>query len=95
MNIVCDVMGFIGNVIAGAKKAIPVLAAKVGTVLLFFITIGFFAGFFIAKLGYNWLVLLVPLISMAVMWKKLDEGFLVLILLIVLVIWAMPEIFMS
>lgn len=87
-------MGFVNDIITGAKKAIPALAAKVGTVLLFFITIGFFAGFFVAKLGYNWLVLLVPLISMAVMWKKLDEGFLVLILLIVIV-WAVPEIFMG
>ena len=86
-------MGVIGNVITGIKKAIPALAAKIGTILLFFITVGFFAGYFVGRLGYNWLVLLVPLISMAVMWKKLDEGFLVLILLIVLV-FMLPEVFM-
>lgn len=85
-------MGFIGSTIAGLKKAIPWLAAKVGTILLFFFTIGFFAGFFLARQGYNELILIVPIISMLVMWQKLDEGFLVFVLGIILIFVA-PHIF--
>jgi uncharacterized membrane protein len=86
-------MGFIGDLIVSAKKAIPVLAAKVASVLLFFLIIGLFIGFWLAKQGYNMWALVLPIIALFVMWQKLDEGFLVLILCAVLLFIA-PEFFM-
>ncbi|MDD5163196.1 MAG: hypothetical protein PHD95_03230 [Candidatus ainarchaeum sp.] len=86
-------MSFLGDFIAGAKKAIPVLAAKVASVLLFFAIIGMFAGFWLAKQGYSIWALALPIIALFVMWQKLDEGFLVLILGAVLLFVA-PEFFL-
>ncbi len=86
-------MGFIGDFIDGTKKAIPVLAAKVASILLFFAIIGMFAGFWLANQGYNIWALVLPIIALFVMWQKLDEGFLVLILAAVLLFVA-PEFFM-
>jgi hypothetical protein len=85
-------LGFLSDVISGAKKTIPWLAAKVGTILLFFFTIGFFAGYFVGQRGYSWIVLFIPVISMVVMWKKLDEGFLVFVLGVILIVFF-PELF--
>jgi len=86
-------MGFVGSAIEGTKKAIPWLAAKIGTVLLFFLTLGFFLGYWLSSQGYNEFVLVLPVIAMLVMWKKLDEGVLLLILFAIFV-WIAPEIFM-
>ncbi|MDD5148582.1 MAG: hypothetical protein PHH08_03920 [Candidatus ainarchaeum sp.] len=87
-------MGVLGSIIGGIKKAIPVLAAKVASILLFFIIIGLFIGFWLARQGYNIWVLALPIVALFVMWQKLDEGFLVLVLAAVLVFLA-PEFFMG
>ncbi|MBN1940664.1 MAG: hypothetical protein JW772_00620 [Candidatus Diapherotrites archaeon] len=87
-------MAVLGNLITGVKKAIPVLAAKVASVLLFFLVVGLFLGFWLARSGYNVFVLVLPLVGLAAMWYKLDEGFLVLILCVILVLVA-PELFMA
>jgi len=79
-------MGFVKDFIDGAKKAIPGIAAKIGTFLLFIFMLGMFFGYFIvAQKGA--IYLLVPIVSMAVMYYKLDEGTAVFLLLMALAIF--------
>ena len=87
-------MALVGNIVEGIKKTIPVIAAKVGSILLFFIIVGLFIGFWLAKQGYNFWVLALPVVALFVMWQKLDEGFLVLVLSAV-AIFGFPEFFMA
>lgn len=75
------------------KHTIPVLFAKIGTFFLFIFTIGMVAGYFFATLGYNYFILLVPVVAMVVMWQKLDEGALVFVALIAIAFFF-PEFFM-
>lgn len=73
-------MGLVSDLIEGTKKAIPEIAKKIGTFLLFVFTLGVFFGYFIvAEKGP--IYLLVPVVSMFVMYYKLDEGTLVFVLL--------------
>ena len=80
-------MGFVKDFIEWSKKAIPSIAAKIGTFLLFIFALGMFFGYFIvAQKGA--IYLLVPIVAMAVMYYKLDEGILVFVLLLaVAVFW--------
>ena len=79
-------MGFVSDFIEGTKKAIPGIAAKVGSFLLFIFALGMLFGYFIvAQKGA--IFLLVPIISMSVMYYKLDEGTLVFILLMAIAIF--------
>ncbi|HIH21443.1 MAG: hypothetical protein J4478_00945 [Candidatus Diapherotrites archaeon] len=79
-------MGFVSDFIEGTKKAIPGIAAKVGSFLLFIFVLGMLFGYFIvAQKGA--IFLLVPIISMAVMYYKLDEGTLVFVLLMAVAIF--------
>ena len=79
-------MGFVKEFIDGVKKAIPGIAAKIGTFLLFIFALGMFFGYFIvAQKGA--IYLLVPIISMAVMYYKLDEGTAVFLLLMALAVF--------
>jgi len=80
-------MSFINDFIDGAKKAIPAIAAKIGTFLLLIFALGMFFGYYIvAQKGP--IYLLVPLVSMVVMYYKLDEGFLVFAaLMAIAILW--------
>lgn len=73
-------------------KGVPALLAKIGSVLLFIFTVGMLLGYFFAVQGYNYFVLLIPFVSIAVMWHKLDEGAFVFIVLMVIAL-LFPEFF--
>ena len=77
-------MGFVFDFMKWVANAIPVLIAKVATFLLIVFTFGLFAGYALAFLGYSPYYLLIPVIGMVVMWYKLDEGFVLLLLLLTL-----------
>jgi len=78
---------FFGKVI----QSIPVLATKIGTVLLFIFTLGLLAGYYISASGISPALFLIPIAAMLVMWYKLDEGVFVLVLLTILVLFF-PEL---
>jgi uncharacterized protein YacL len=80
-------MGQVANFFSRIIKSIPVLLAKVGTIILLIFTAGLFTGYLIAVLHLSPILLAVPVISMFVMWYKLDEGVLVLLLLGTIVIF--------
>ncbi|MFA4855389.1 MAG: hypothetical protein WC634_02245 [archaeon] len=84
------VANFFGKII----KAIPALVAKVGTVLLLIFTIGMVAGYALALGAITPAIFLIPIVAMAVMWYRLDEGVLILILLTAIIL-LFPEIFNS
>jgi len=84
----------VANIFSGVFKAIPVLLLKAGTMLLLLFTIGMFAGYSIATLNITPVIFLIPVIAMLVMWYKLDEGVLILILLTLLVVFF-PEVLNS
>lgn len=81
------VENFFGRVI----QSIPVLATKIGTVLLFIFTVGLFAGYYISSSGTSPALFLIPVAAMFIMWYKLDEGVFVLVLLTILVLFF-PEL---
>lgn len=87
-------MSWIANFGSGLVKQIPVLLAKIGTVFLLVLTVGVAAGYFFALSGFSYLIFIVPIASMAVMWKKLDEGTLVFIVLLA-VVFMFPEFFLG
>lgn len=87
-------MTVVANFFSKVIKAIPVLVAKVGTVLLLIFTIGMVAGYALALGAVTPAIFLVPLAAMAVMWYRLDEGVLILILLAAAIL-LFPEIFNS
>ena len=87
-------MSWIANFGSGLIRQIPVLFAKIGTVMLFILTVGMAAGYFFAISGYSYLIFIVPVASMAVMWKKLDEGTLVFAALLA-VAFLFPEFFLG
>ena len=80
-------MAFVAKFFGGIIKAIPVLWLKIGTVLVFLFTLGLAAGYMMAVLQITPLILLIPILSMFVMWYKLDEGVLLLLLLSMVVIF--------
>lgn len=84
-------MAFVANLFNGIIKAIPSLVAKIGTVLLLIFTIGLVAGYAIAIAGITPFIFLIPVAAMFVMWYRLDEGVLVLIILTALVLFF-PEV---
>ncbi|MCX6799240.1 MAG: hypothetical protein NTW59_04055 [Candidatus Diapherotrites archaeon] len=83
-------MGYVSNFVGGIIKAVPVVLAKIGTIILLIFTVGMFAGYLIASAGISPLLLLVPVIAMVVMWYKLDEGVLFMLLLAIAVL-AFPS----
>ena len=85
-------MSVVLNFINGIITQIPALLAKIGTVFLFIFTVGMFFGYFFATLGYSSFILVVPVLSMFVMWHKLDEGFLFFVVLMAIAVFF-PEIF--
>jgi hypothetical protein len=80
-------MTFVANLFNNILKAIPVLIAKVGTILLLIFTVGMAAGYALATMSITPLVFLIPLVAMFVMWYKLDEGVLVLLILSILIVF--------
>ena len=80
-------MTFVFNLFSQFVKAVPVLVKKIGTVLLLIFTVGLFSGYFISLFSIHPVVLLIPVVTMFVMWYHLDEGVAVLILLVLLVLF--------
>ncbi len=80
-------MGFVFDFLQGIAKAIPVLISKIVTVLLGLFTAGLFLGYWLSVAGVPAYYLLLPLGVMALMWYKLDEGFLALLLLVIAAIF--------
>lgn len=83
-------MSHVENFFSRILKSIPVIATKIGTVLVFLFTIGLVGGYYIATTGTTPTLFLIPLAAMIIMWYKLDEGVFVLILLTILVLFF-PE----
>ncbi len=79
-------MAFVANFFSGIVKAIPLLLVKIGTFLLLIFTVGMFAGYVMATLHLSPLLLAIPVIAMFVMWYRLDEGILLLVLLLLAVL---------
>ncbi len=77
-------MSFVVDTGKGIVNAVPVIIAKIGTVLLFIFSMGLITGYMIAFYHISPLFLFIPFVAMIVMWKKLDEGVLALIILIIL-----------
>lgn len=84
-------MTLVANFFNSVLKSIPVLIAKVGTILLLIFTVGMAAGYAVATISLTPLVFLIPVVAMLVMWYKLDEGVLVLLILTILVVFF-PEV---
>ncbi len=84
-------MSVVANFFSNIVKALPVLIIKVGTVLLLIFTFGMAAGYLFALSGITPIIFLIPLVAMAIMWYKLDEGVFVLLLLTLLVVFF-PEV---
>jgi len=78
-------MGFVSNLFNGLIESIPVLITKVATIILGIFVVGLFLGYFLGFAGFPTQYLLIPLITLLVMWYKLDEGVMVLLLLLLLV----------
>lgn len=87
-------MGVVAKFLNDLTKAIPVLITKVCTVLLLIFTLGMLLGFAIATANINPAVFLIPVAAMVVMWYKLDEGMLLLVILLLL-IFLFPEVLNS
>ena len=87
-------MTVVAKFLSNILKAIPVLVAKVGTILLLIFTVGMAAGYLFALTNVTPLVFLIPVVAMAIMWYKLDEGVFILILLTLLVVFF-PDIINS
>lgn len=85
-------MSIIYRFVKGITSAIPVILAKLGAVMLFFIGLGMLLGYYFGTGETHWWVLFIPFVAMAVMWRDLDEGVLVLLLLI-LVAFFVPDLF--
>ena len=73
-------------------KAIPAILTKIGTILLLIFTVGMIAGYTVFAMSLSPLLFLIPVAAMAVMWYRLDEGVILLILLALLVVFF-PELF--
>ena len=86
-------MALIYNTVRGIANSIPVLFAKIGSIFLAFYFIGMLSGYWFASIGYTPFVLLIPVAALAVMWQKLDEGVLVLIILMAIAV-MFPELFL-
>ncbi len=82
------VAGFFDKVV----KAVPILLAKLGTILMLIFTIGMVVGYLVFVMGLTPVIFLIPIVAMFVMWYRLDEGVLLLVLLALLVIFF-PELF--
>ncbi len=73
-------------------KAIPIILTKIGTILMLIFVVGMIAGYLVFAMGLTPAIFLIPIVAMFVMWYRLDEGVLLLILLALLVI-VFPELF--
>lgn len=78
-------MGVVFDFVLKLIKSVPVLIRKVMTIILLIFTLGLFIGYATASSNQPIALFIIPVIAMAVMWYKLDEGVLVLILLLVVV----------
>jgi len=85
-------MTIVANIFNNILKSIPILIAKVGTILLLIFTVGMVAGYALATMNVTPFVFLIPVAAMFIMWYKLDEGVFALLILTVLVLFF-PEIF--
>lgn len=80
-------MAVVAKAINDITKAIPALVTKFCTVLLFIFTAGMLLGFAVATANISPVVFLIPVAAMVVMWYKLDEGTLLLLILVLLVVF--------
>jgi len=85
-------MTIVANIFNNILKSIPILIAKVGTILLLIFTVGMAAGYALATMSITPFVFLIPVAAMFIMWYKLDEGVLVLLILTILIIFF-PGVF--
>ena len=80
-------MTVVANFFSNILKSIPILLAKIGTVLLLLFTIGMGAGYAVAIFGISPFIFLIPIAAMFIMWYRLDEGVVFLIILTLLLLF--------
>ncbi len=73
-------------------KTIPIILTKIGTILMLIFVVGMIAGYLVFAMGATPAIFLIPIVAMFVMWYRLDEGVILLILLTLLVVFF-PELF--
>ncbi len=86
-------MGWVSSFLEKLKNTFPFIATKFVSFLFILIIIGMLIGFLAAKSGYSAAIFIIPLAALSVMWYKLDEGFLVLIVFLIL-FYLFPNLFL-
>jgi hypothetical protein len=84
-------MAIVYNIAKGILNSIPVIATKVATFVLLLFTLGLVIGYTLGITGRPPTYVIIPVIALIVMWYKLDEGFLIFILLSILA-FLFPDI---
>ncbi len=80
-------MGYVYDFFKGIADGIPVLARKIGAVLISFFALGILLGWYLATNDANALFF-IPAIFVAIIWiwHDLDEGFLIFLLFLLVAI---------
>lgn len=77
-------MGWAFDFFNGIAKSIPAIARRLGSVLLFFFLLGSLFGYYVVVMQMSPLWLLATPLAIAVMWRDLDDGFFLFLLLMAL-----------
>ncbi len=85
-------MGFLSEIINKTKTTLPFLVTKIVSILFIFFILGMIIGYYAATQGFGIIIFIIPLAALSAVWYKLDEGFLVLLALL-LVLYYFPYLF--
>ena len=80
-------MSFVYDIGKGLADSIPEIAAKIGSVLVFFFACGMLLGYWAGGMALNPIIFIGLLLVMAIMWDNLDIGVLLFVLFIALVVF--------
>ena len=86
-------MGHVYDFFKGIADGIPVLARKIGAVIISFFAMGIILGWYLATSDANYLIFIPAIFAVIFwMWNDLDEGFLIFLLFLLVAIFF-PTIF--
>ena len=80
-------MSLIYDIGKGLADSIPQIAAKIGSVLVFFFACGMVLGYWAGGIALSPIIFLGLLLVMAIMWDNLDVGALLFVLFVVLIVF--------
>lgn len=80
-------MGWAFEFFNSIAKTIPAIARRLGSVMLFFFLLGSLFGYYVVAMQMNPLWLLATPLSIAVMWRDLDDGFFFFLVLVALAVF--------